>query len=96
MSDENKMVRAYIDFMNVGPEHQLFEPWDVPTRKRRKRKSPSLVSVAKQAAKAGIEVARYEVEPDGKINIITGTADGETTNNEWDDVYGEDKTATRQ
>ncbi len=38
-------------------------------RKRRARK-PTLASVAKQASKAGVEVARYEVEPDGKISVI--------------------------
>jgi hypothetical protein len=41
-----------------------------PERERRERK-PTLASVAKQAIKAGIEVARYEVEPD-KIVIVVG------------------------
>jgi hypothetical protein len=44
--------------------------WGATTRKRRARK-PTLASVAKQAAKAGIEVARYEIEPD-KITVVTG------------------------
>ena len=44
----------------------------------RKPRKPTLVSVAKQADKAGIEVARYEVEPDGKINVVTGKS--ESTN----------------
>ena len=34
-------------------------------------RKPSLLSVAKQAERAGITVARYEVEPGGKIVIIT-------------------------
>ena len=37
-----------------------------PQPKRRKRK-PTLTGVAKQAAKAGVEVAGYEVRPDGTI-----------------------------
>jgi hypothetical protein len=52
---------------------------------RRKRK-PSLVSVAKQAAKAGLEVARYEVDPDGKITVVTGKPGDVTTGNPWDEV----------
>jgi len=34
-------------------------------RKPRKSRKPTLASVAKQASKVGIEVARYEVKPDG-------------------------------
>lgn len=54
---------------------------------RRKRKL-TLISVAKQAAKAGLEVARYEIDPDGRISIVTGkpvVADG-ITGNPWDRV----------
>ncbi len=39
---------------------------------KRGPRKPTLASVAKQASKAGIEVARYEVEPDGKIIVVTG------------------------
>ncbi|HTA99375.1 MAG TPA: hypothetical protein VK804_02780 [Bradyrhizobium sp.] len=57
-----------------------------PNIRKRKRK-PSLVSVAKQVAKAGIEVARYEVDPDtGKISVIVGQADDATASNPWDEV----------
>jgi hypothetical protein len=34
-------------------------------------RKPTLLSIARQAQKAGIEVARYEVEPSGKIIVIT-------------------------
>ncbi len=56
-----------------------------PVRRSRTRK-PSLVSVARQAAKAGLEVARYEVDSDGKISIITGKPDITNADqpNEWD------------
>jgi hypothetical protein len=53
------------------------------SRKPRKPRKPTLVSVAKQASKAGIEVARYEVEPDGKINIVTGKREPSTESNPW-------------
>ena len=46
-------------------------------RKRRERKV-TLASVAKQANKAGIAVARYEIEPDGKIIVVTGKPDDYT------------------
>jgi hypothetical protein len=65
-------------------------------RKRRQRK-PTLASVAKQASKAGIEVARYEIEPNGKIVVVTGKpGEQDSTINEWDDLYGKDKAPTRQ
>jgi len=47
-------------------------------RKRRERK-PTLASVAKHATKAGIEVARYEVKPDGTVVVVTGKTDTEQT-----------------
>jgi hypothetical protein len=57
--------------------------------KRRHRK-PTLVSVARQAAKAGLDVARYEVDENGKIIIVPGTPDTATpgdantiNRNEW-------------
>jgi hypothetical protein len=41
---------------------------------RRKRK-PTLATVAKQASKAAIKVARYEVKPDGTVVIVPGKPD---------------------
>jgi hypothetical protein len=50
---------------------------------------PTLLSVAKQAKKAGIEVARYEIEPSGKIVVVTGKPDSaDGTQNPWDSVLG--------
>ena len=54
-------------------------PEPSPRRPRKPRK-PTLVSVAKQASKAAIAVARYEVEPDGKINVVTGKPSSALTN----------------
>jgi hypothetical protein len=43
-----------------------------PAQRKHRARKPTLASVAKQAIKAGIEVARYEVEPDGKIVVVPG------------------------
>jgi hypothetical protein len=54
---------------------------------KRSPRKPTLLSVAKQARKAGIEVARYEVEPSGKIVLVTGKGDSaDVTANPWDAV----------
>jgi hypothetical protein len=50
-----------------------------PVAKRRERK-PTLAGVAKQVSRAGIEVARYEVKPDGTVVVVTGKTDTEQTN----------------
>ena len=49
-----------------------------PARKRRSPK-PMLASVAKQVSRAGIEVARYEVKPDGTVVVVTGKTGTEQT-----------------
>ena len=57
------------------------------TNKKRNSRKPTLLSVARQARKAGIEVARYEVEPSGKIVVVTGKGDSaDVTANPWDAV----------
>jgi hypothetical protein len=58
-------------------------------KRQRSRRRPTLLSVAKQAKKAGIEVARYEIEPSGKIVVFTGKrddADVKASLNPWDEV----------
>ena len=52
----------------------------------RKPRRPTLVSVAKQASKAGIAVARYEVKPDGTIVIVTGQGESTEPNPWLDDL----------
>jgi hypothetical protein len=65
-----------------------FEPWDldddpkVKTAKRRRK--PTLTQAKKQAAKANLQVARYEIGSD-TINIIPENPD-ETAINPWDSV----------
>jgi hypothetical protein len=53
-------------------------------KRKRGRRAPNLVSVAKQAARVGLTVARYEVEPEtGKISVVTGKPDIDTNGNPW-------------
>ena len=43
-----------------------------PDRTRTRKRKPTLAGVARQAAKVGIPVARYDFRPDGTISIVTG------------------------
>jgi hypothetical protein len=52
-------------------------------RKPRKSRKPTLASVAKQASKVGIEVARYEVKPDGTVVIVTVKPESSEPGNEF-------------
>jgi hypothetical protein len=53
----------------------------------RSPRRPTLLSVAKQAEKAGLNIARVEIEPTGKIVIITGRSDSvDVKPNPWDTV----------
>jgi hypothetical protein len=61
------------------------------TPKRVRDHKPTLASVAKQAAKAGIEVARYEVEANGKIIIVTGRSVApDMTNSTGNDINADE------
>jgi hypothetical protein len=52
-----------------------------PPRKRQRK--PTLVSVAKQASKAALEVARYEIKPDGTIVVVPGRSESTEASNPW-------------
>jgi hypothetical protein len=55
-------------------------------KKEHKPHRPSLASVVRQATKAGVEVARIEIEG-GKITIITSKGDSVSVErNPWDEV----------
>jgi hypothetical protein len=54
-----------------------------PVKKRRRPRKPTLASVAKQASKAALEVARYEVKPDGSIVVVTGKGESAEAGNPW-------------
>src|SRR5262245_25498369 len=51
--------------------------------RQRKPRRPSLASVAKQASKAGIEVARYEIKPDGSVIVVPGEPGTSAPENPW-------------
>ena len=60
---------------------------EMTEKKQRKPHRPSLASIVKQAAKSGVRIARIEVEPTGKITIVTGNGDSaDVTANPWDTV----------
>ena len=55
-------------------------PGEVPTPRRKRR--PTVASVIRQMQRAGVAVARVEVDPDtGRISVISGTP-GEATDGE--------------
>jgi len=56
-----------------------------PPQRARKPDTPTLASVAKQASKAGIEIARYETKPDGTIVADVGKGEQQQRNevDEW-------------
>ena len=47
-----------------------------PVKRTRQRK-PTLAGVVRQATKAGVEVARYDVRPDGTISVVSGKPVGD-------------------
>ena len=53
------------------------------SHRQRKPRRPSLASVAKQARKAGIEVARYEVKPDNTVVVVIGEPESTALENPW-------------
>jgi hypothetical protein len=55
----------------------------LPDRRERKPRRPTLASVAKQASNAAIEVARYEVKPDGSVVVVTGKGEPTEAENPW-------------
>ena len=63
-------------------EMVLRRPPAKPRRQRKPRK-PTLANVAKQANKAALEVARYEVRPDGTIVVVTGKSESTEASNPW-------------
>jgi hypothetical protein len=82
--DLSDVVNAILTNRAVSVEALGLDP-DVVPRKHRQRKprEPTLARVAKQASKAGIEVARYEVKPDNTIVVVTGTPERVESDNPW-------------
>ncbi len=62
-----------------------------PTERVKRKRRPTLSGIARQAKRAGIEVARFDFRPDGTISFATGKPDHVTTpdhndSDEWDSV----------
>jgi hypothetical protein len=54
--------------------------------RQRKPRRPTLAGVSKQASRAGIEVARYEIKPDGTVVVVTGKSEATEPNPWLDDL----------
>jgi hypothetical protein len=83
-------VRDVVEFLtterSVDIEALSLEPDEVAwwrSRKRKRQHKPTLASIAKQASKAEVEVARYEIRPDGTIVVVTGKGEPSTESNPW-------------
>jgi hypothetical protein len=70
MTDKKPIYDEYDPWVDYDPSPQYVRR--IPKRVRNRK--PTLTSVAKQAAKAGLVVASYEVAANGKIIVITGKA----------------------
>ena len=61
-------------------------------------KETDLRRAIRASQKAGLSIARVEIDRDGKIVVVVG--EGMTTQgsagNEWDELYGANQTETRQ
>jgi hypothetical protein len=68
MTDKKPIYDEYDPWVTYDPSPLFVRR--IPKRVRNRK--PTLASVAKEAAKAGVVVARYEVDANGKIIVITG------------------------
>jgi hypothetical protein len=101
LADEREFDIFFTAFLARERERRALEATSKPPRRQRQprdqeraKHKPTLASVAKQASKAGIEVARYELKPDGTVVIVTGTPEPPTESNPW--LAGIDDKVTKQ
>ena len=69
--DRQRLLDAPFLFHQLMSQAQFKREAADPTPTRTRKRKPTLAGVARQAAKAGIPVAGYEVR-DGSIKVITG------------------------
>jgi hypothetical protein len=81
-------VGTGVDYAAVTPDGLAADiAADMSERRRqRKTRKPTLASVAKQANNAALEVARYEVKPDGTVIVVTGKSESTEPNPWLDDL----------
>ena len=66
-------------------DHKLFEPWEIKTHRRRRKRRPTLASISKQALKAGAN--KVTLAPDGTVSLEFSNPGVEPTpTNPWDEV----------
>jgi hypothetical protein len=61
-------------------------------------KEADFIRAVKASRRAGLSIARVEIDRDGKIVVAVGegmTIQG-SAGNEWDELYGANQTETRQ
>ena len=66
--------RLLTDCRDAVGSYPIISDSGEPVVKRTRQRKPTLARVARQAAKAGIPVARYDFRPDGTISIVVGKA----------------------
>ena len=73
------------DFFSDLDKQAKEEAWEryAALFKPSKPRKATLASVAKQATKAAIAVARYEVKPDGTVVVVTGEPEPAKPENPW-------------
>ena len=74
-------LRLFIACSASLPE--LPKPPPPKPSKPRKPRKPSLARVAREASKAGIEVGRYEIKPDGTVIVVIGKPASVEADNPW-------------
>jgi hypothetical protein len=70
-------------WISLQPADRALLPHGLRAEGARKPRKPTLFSVAKQARKAAIAVARYEVKPDGTVVVVAGMPELSTESNPW-------------
>jgi hypothetical protein len=67
-------------------DDNLLEPWEIKTHRQRRKRRPTLVSVSRQALKAG--ATKVTLAPDGTVSLEFGrsTLDPSPSTNPWDEV----------
>ena len=75
--DRQRLLDAPFLFHQLMAQAQFKREAADPTPTRTRKRKPTLAGVARQAAKAGVEVARYDFRPDGTISIVTGKPVGD-------------------
>jgi hypothetical protein len=59
-------------------------------------KQTDLLRAIRTFQKAGLSIARAEIDRDGKIIVVAGEGTQAGAGNEWDELYGANQTETRQ